>query len=381
MKLYRSIFAALLFVLPLACAGESGDTDNDNPTGTGGSTGGAGTGGAGTGGDATGGGFGTGGFGTGGFGTGGGLGTGGGFGSGGDVGTGGGFGTGGDVGTGGFGTGGDTGTGGDMGTGGMDSVMANPSPGCSQSNGRPSNGTVYKAGESWLLFPQSYDGSTPYPVVVGFHGCGSGNKGDANNTEFKGVFDGTDIGDNYIRALPLSISSGGCYDQAGDMDRAKALFTELVDNYCVDLDRVFGVGHSYGAGFLMGMTANSGNFNHFGFAGIAPVAGWLIGSSNIQVPTLYTQGIMDQERGGGDGADVVAKIAQVNSCDPTPSDFAVNSCNSSSGGGSVDPGCRIYNNCDVETIWCRHNDPAYGTSYHGIPCFWRDLVFDFFEGL
>lgn len=246
---------------------------------------------------------------------------------------------------------------------------------------RPNNGIVYDAGKSWLIFPESYDGTTPFPVVVGFHGCGGGNKGDANNTEFKGHFDGTDIADNYIRALPLSISDGGCYDQPGDMDRAKALFTELINNYCVDLDSVFGVGHSYGAGFLMGMTGNSGNFNHFRFRGIAPVAGWRIGNASVEVATLYTQAIMDSQRDNSDGADAVEKIVEVNSCDMSPAVYQVDSCNSSSGGVAVDPGCKVYSNCSEPTIWCRHNDPAYGTSYHGIPCFWNDLVFEFFESL
>ena len=259
--------------------------------------------------------------------------------------------------------------------------MPNPSPGCALNTPRPANGIVYKAGESWLIFPQIYDGSTPLPVVVGFHGCGSGNKGNAQNTEFKGHFDGTEIGKNYIRALPLSISDGGCYNQAGDMNRAKALFTELVDNYCVDLDRVFGVGHSYGAGYLMGMTANASNFNHFGFRGIAPVAGWEINNANIQVPTMYVQGIMDQEREGGDGANVAARVAQVNGCETSSTPYPTMACNSSSGGGAVNSGCVLYKNCDETTVWCRHNDPAYGTSYHGIPCFFNATAYDFFESL
>ncbi len=330
----------------------------------------SGTGGVGTGG------VGTGGVGTGGVGTGGVPTTGGVPGSGGAI-----LASGGSPNTGGgFGSGGDVGSGGAMSTGGGGNV-ANPSPGCAMNKPRPANGVVYKAGESWLVFPDSYDGSTPFPVVVAFHGCGGGNKGDANNTEFKGHLDGTDIGNNYIRALPLSISDGGCYDQPGDMARAKELFTDLVDNYCVDLDRVFGVGHSYGAGFLMGMTGNSGDFNHFGFRGIAPVAGWRIGNANVQVPTLYTQAIMDSQRNNSDGADAVEKIVEVNGCDTQSSEYAVDSCNSTSGGVSVTPGCKVYSNCDEPTIWCRHNDPAYGTSYHGIPCFWNDTAYEFFESL
>ena len=76
------------------------------------------------------------------------------------------------------------------------------------------------------------------------------------------------------------------------------------------MDRVFGTGHSSGAGFLMSMLAsnNSADFNHFNFLGIAPVSAWLIGSQSTQVATMYIQGVTDSERGGGNGQDVVNKI-------------------------------------------------------------------------
>ncbi len=367
MNILTKLSPALLVLLPLACGGDPNSGEDYFPAGTGGDTGLA-TGGTASGGDN-------------GMGTGGGLvSTGGGTATGG-AGTGGVAGTGAMAGTGGAGTGGE-GTGG-MGTGGDGGggEMAVPSPGCSKATARPANGTVYKAGESWLLFPEKYDGTTPLPVVVGFHGCGGGNKGNASNTEFKGHFDGTDIGNNYVRALPLSISDGGCYDSAGDMGRAKALFTELVENYCVDLSRVFAVGHSYGSGFLMGMTANKNDFDHFGFRGIAPVAGWEINSANIQVPTMYVQGITDSERGGGDGANVAARVANVNGCDMASTEYPTIACNSSSGGAPVNSGCKLYSGCDETTVWCRHNDQSYGTSFHGIPCFFNDTAYKFFESL
>lgn len=361
MNTFSKVSIAALILLPLACSGESGDPD---PSGTGGAV--AGTGGATTGGAPATGGTGTS---TGGVGTGG-TATGGVDGTGATAATGG-------ASTGGAGTGGsDTG-----GTGGSVDTMTEPSPGCAKTTARPANGVVYKAGESWLIFPEKYDGTTPLPVIVGFHGCGSGNKGNAEKTEFKGQFDGSDIGDNYVRALPLSISDGGCYDQGGDMDRAKALFTNLVENYCVDLSRVYGVGHSYGAGFLMGMTGNKGNFDHFGFRGIAPVAGWEIASANVQVPTMYVQGTMDAERDGGDGANVAARVATVNGCNMDSTPYPTDACNSQSDGAAVTSGCKLYNECDEPTMWCRHNDKHYGTSYHGIPCFFNDTAYEFFESL
>lgn len=263
----------------------------------------------------------------------------------------------------------------------------NPSPGCSKATARPAGGTVYKAGESWLIFPEKYDGTTPLPVLFGFHGCGSGNKGDANKTEFLSLTRNSGFEDNYVVAAPLSISDGGCYDapNGADMVRAKQLYTDLVTNYCVDLDRVFASGHSYGSGFLMGMTGNKADFDHFGWAAIAPVSGWKIGNQSVLVPTMYIQGISDSERKvngvPSDGAEVVQKIVEVNECSMTSAAYAVDACNSNHDQDPVDAGCKEYAECGVRTIWCRHNDSDYGGTFHGVPCFYRQAVYDFFESL
>jgi polyhydroxybutyrate depolymerase len=271
------------------------------------------------------------------------------------------------------------------GTGGSASAV-NASPGCGK-GGRPSGGTVYKPGQSgpgggsWLVFPEKYDGNTPLPVLIGFHGCGSGNAGDDKRTEFTDVIGGSGFATDYVLAAPVA-TSASCYDYGTDMPKAKALFTELIENYCVDLNRVFGAGHSYGAGGMLQTLTGAdrkADFDHFKMKGIAPVAGWRIGNQSTVVATMYTQGIMDSERDGGDGADVVAKIVETNECAETTTPYAVDACNS--GGQPVDAGCKLYSGCAAETIWCRHNDPNYSGTYHGIPCFWKQAAFDFFAGL
>lgn len=311
-------------------------------------------------------------------------------------------GSGGTVGSGGgdpSGTGGSSsGTGGQaMGTGGNEPGSdAVPSAGCGK-GGRPQNGIVYENGSSprgpsWLIFPEKYDGNTPLPVLFGFHGCGGG--GDENGTPYLDITRNSGFETDYIVAAPVA-SVSNCYDYGVDMPKAKALYTELVENYCIDTSRVFATGHSYGAGgMVMALTAsgNAADFAHFNFKAIAPVAGWLIGSQSAVVPTMYIQGITDAERDGGDGKVAVDKIAEVNQCDtdggataPTAPYLAtphpVDACNSSHDGDSVDAGCRVYEGCDVPTIWCRHDDSAYGGTFHGIPCFYQQAMYDFFESL
>jgi hypothetical protein len=52
-----------------------------------------------------------------------------------------------------------------------------------------------------------------------------------------------------------------------------------------------------------------------------------------------------------------------------------------SGTTQVDPGCKIYDNCTVPTIWCAHNDPNYSGTQHGVPCFGIKAQYDFFKTL
>ncbi len=285
------------------------------------------------------------------------------------------------------GTGGSTG-GADStgGTGGGPTNDAVPSPGCSKGSTRPASGRVYEDGQSprgpsWLVFPEKYDGNTPLPVLFGFHGCGGG--GDSKGTPYIDITKGTPFETEYILAAPVS-SVTNCYDYKVDMPKAKALFTELIENYCVDMSRVFATGHSYGAGGMvqtLTASSNAADFAHFNFKAIVPVAGWGIFNQSTVVPTMYIQGVTDAERENGDGHEAVEKIVQVNHCESTSVPYPVDACNSSHDQAPVNAGCKEYDNCGARTIWCSHDDSSYGGTFHGIPCFYQQAMYDFFESL
>jgi len=50
-----------------------------------------------------------------------------------------------------------------------------------------------------------------------------------------------------------------------------------------------------------------------------------------------------------------------------------------SGGVQVNPGCRDFDGCGERTRWCQHNDPQYGTSHHGVPCFGARVIKQFLD--
>jgi poly(3-hydroxybutyrate) depolymerase len=272
---------------------------------------------------------------------------------------------------------------GNGGQGGGSAGVGKASAGCSKGMGRPAGGAVSKS-TYYLTFPPSYDGTTPVPVLFGFHGCGAGNRGTSlETTEYVRRTAETPLASGYVVAVPISQDSGGCWNYGNDMPRIKAAYDELVANYCVDQGKVFATGHSSGANLIGEIlnTSHTADARHFGFKAVAPVAG---SPQNIAapIPVMYIQGTMDRERNSSDGANVVQRFTATNMCMSSYTAYStVMGCMSEDGGVQVDPGCRLYDGCSVKTVWCRHNDPAYNGTMHGIPCFAAKAMHDFFQSL
>jgi polyhydroxybutyrate depolymerase len=254
------------------------------------------------------------------------------------------------------------------------------SAGCGKA-GRPNEGKVYVANESWLLFPSSYDGSTPMPVVFGFHGCGGDNRGNASRTEYSDLTRNNVLGQDYVVAIPISADSGGCWNYNTDIGRVRKLYDTLVENYCVDTDRVFATGHSSGAQFIVQLLQgnNSADAEHLNFRGMAPVAASAY-NHNTPSAVMYVQGQRDTVRNNSNGKDVVDDFVAANGCSQESAPYAgVDGCQSD--GTQVDPGCVEYSGCTKPTVWCSHNDPAYSGTSHGVPCFAAQAMDLFFKSL
>lgn len=254
-----------------------------------------------------------------------------------------------------------------------------PSAGCGKS-GRPNNGKLYAAGEYWVTFPSSYDGTKPFPLLFGFHGCGDGNRGDRSRTEYTDLTQNNVLGQDYVVAAPVSADTGGCWNYNTDVVRAKDLYDEIVSNYCVDTNHVFATGHSSGAQFVVQLLQgnHSADAEHFGFRGVAPVAASAY-NHNAAMPVMYIQNQNDTVRGGS-GKDVVDDFVAANQCGNSSTPYSgVEACQS--GGTQVDPGCVQYDSCSVPTVWCSHNDPQYSNTGHGVPCFAAQAMDHFFKSL
>lgn len=259
----------------------------------------------------------------------------------------------------------------------------NPSDGCGSAT-RPDGGQVYVAGESWLVFPESYDGNTPLPVLFGFHGCGSGNRGDASRTEYTDAIRNTPFASEYVVAIPISSDAGGCWNYNTDITRVRALYDQLTSNHCIDKNRVFATGHSSGAYFAVALLTadHAEDAEYLNLRGMAPVAASPVGNHTTPMPVMYIENPADTERADDNASTVVGGFRNANGCSETTQPWdGAESCNSSSGGAMVDPGCISYDGCAQPTIWCSHNDQAYGTTGHGIPCFAAQGMDQFFKSL
>lgn len=249
---------------------------------------------------------------------------------------------------------------------------ANPSPGCGKA-GRPGNGTVTVENAHIYSFPASYDGSKPFPLLMAFHACGN------PIDQFLGLTRGSAFETDYVRAMGRSTDSGGCWDYNKDIAKVLAIYDELMENYCIDMDRVFATGHSSGAQMVVQIMTHKADAEHLNFKAVAPVAASDYGAHQVAVPVMYIQGTKDSVR-GNDGGAAVARFRTGNMCEMTSTPYTeVMGCQS--GGTNVDPGCIQYDGCSVPTIWCSHNDPEYSNTSHGVPCFAVKAMYDFFTDM
>lgn len=251
-----------------------------------------------------------------------------------------------------------------------------PSAGCGKS-GRPANGQVQVANTSLYMFPANYDGTKPFPLLIALHACGNA------NTEFVNLTNNTGFATDYVRAFPNTPDSGQCWSNYnGDVSRILSQYDELMSNYCIDQNRVFAIAHSSGAQMLVNILSHKSDAQHLNLKGISPVAADPYNVA-VPMPVLYIDGQMDNQRSADSAKNTVAKFRSANSCADTSKPYtAIMQCNSTdSGHPLVNPGCNIYDNCTVPTIWCSHNDPSYSGTEHGVPCFAIKSMYDFFAGL
>ncbi|OIO53519.1 hypothetical protein AUJ46_04960 [Candidatus Peregrinibacteria bacterium CG1_02_54_53] len=136
-----------------------------------------------------------------------------------------------------------------------DRVIPNLSPGCGKSPRNPSLTLTVGGQERTYLLTQlsRTDASTPAPLIVAFHGRTN------SNDQVRAYFGLDKAASDYFIAYPSGIPTGnGSYSWSNPGDKAHvlrdyvffdAIVREISASVCIDMDRIFVVGHSLGAWF------------------------------------------------------------------------------------------------------------------------------------
>lgn len=218
-----------------------------------------------------------------------------------------------------------------------------------------------------VTVPPGYDPATPTPLVFGFHGRNQTHiqfrTQDAANIQ-------TEIGGRAVVAY-LKSQAGPGWNFPEEVEPNVAFFNAVYDrmlaDYCVDMSRIFAVGHSSGGYFanilacrygdrLRGIGAVAGNTQEFDCVG--------------RVAAMVVHGVRDSVvsfAGGQQSRDTYR---------------ATNGCGSESAPFSVSP-CIEYQGCDegLPVAWCEHNEPTYQDTNHGWPSFASRSIAEFLFAL
>ena len=191
--------------------------------------------------------------------------------------------------------------------------------------------------------PQQIEANVPVPLLFDFHGFGHSGAGVWQVSGFRALAEKHHFITVYPTGLPIKLTLRGQeYTNAGwqmeasktnrDLAFVRAMLTEIGNNYCIDLERVYATGFSNGAFFssLLGCEMSET------FAAVAPVSGGGLRSPckpKRPVPIIIHHGnqdtliTVDRARAGRD------QWVQANKCEDSP------------GKNPDAPACQRYSQC------------------------------------
>ncbi|RCI10715.1 hypothetical protein L249_5307 [Ophiocordyceps polyrhachis-furcata BCC 54312] len=167
---------------------------------------------------------------------------------------------------------------------------------------------------SYLVhLPKAYRPDVTTPLLLAFHGASN----NPSKFERQTRFSDERVNWHMIVVYPAGFHEhweGPSYATPGIDDKAfiSRLIEHLLDHYCIDRSRIYGTGHSNGAGFLADYACSRRHGNHL--AAIAPVSGAFYADArpganarcrpdHLPLPVMEVHGTADESApyDGGDG--------------------------------------------------------------------------------
>lgn len=218
----------------------------------------------------------------------------------------------------------------------------------------------------FYVLPDNYDPEQAYPLVFAWHARGT-------SGPLAQVYYLVEESSNgqaifvYPDGLPIASQGGqtgwNLEEDGYDMVFFDELYAQLTGNLCVDLDRVFSTGHSFG-GF---MSNSVGCYRGDLFRAIAPVAsGGPYTACDGPMAAWIAHGTADQTVPFSSGVASYDYWRAQNGC-------------GDDGVATDPPQCVIHEDCDAgyPIVWCQH-DEAQPLNGHGWPTWAGPAIWDFF---
>lgn len=211
-----------------------------------------------------------------------------------------------------------------------------------------------------LDIPSNYNMNNPYRLVFGWHWRG----GSANDVVGQGYYGLKDLSNGsaiFVAPDRAPGTDGWTNTNGRDMDFLRAMLDEIRDSLCIDEERIFSAGWSYGGMMSFAVGREMADT----FRAIAPASGALwtpYSDSGLPMAAWITHGTSDNVVGHNAGVEARDLFVAANSCSNTTV--------------PIQPSpCVEYQNCAAghPVVWCSFNGG------HSTPSFYSSAVWDFFS--
>ena len=221
-----------------------------------------------------------------------------------------------------------------------------PSAGCGKTR-TLQNGTITLNGRTYILrVPDNYSSTRPYRLIVAYHWLG-GTAQNVASGNYYGLWSLANNSTIFVAPMGTGSGSGTGWPNTNGQDLAftDAILSQVQNDLCIDLSRVFATGFSYGAGMSYAIACDRANV----FRGVALYAGGLLsGCRDGSQPIAYyhAHGISDTVLGISGGRSMRDRFVRNNGCS------AQNAPEPASGSGTHV--CTSYQSCAAgrPVRWC-----------------------------
>jgi poly(3-hydroxybutyrate) depolymerase len=220
--------------------------------------------------------------------------------------------------------------------------------------------------EFWVKLPSAYKASNPYPLIVGLH-WRDGSATDVYNgnswASSKAFYGLKDLyGETAIFVAPAGLDAGWANTNDRDIRFIGSMVNQLKQGLCLDTQRTFATGFSFGGMMSNAIGCQMGNI----FRAVAPMAGsvWSgCADSSNKTAAILLHAKEDPVVGFQFGEEARDKFISKNSCTRTTASIGAN-------------GCVIYQGCstDKPVAWC-----GYSNGGHWPPGFAATEIKSFFD--